>query len=127
MQAQLSSSPAASAYAPADLTKRIIAAFIDGAIVSLLAPVLLAGFVYHLIKDGLFDGRSVGKKVMGLRVVNVDTGQPCDFKASAVRHGLGLVPCVNVFYLLAEVYMVVTKADRRRISDGWAHTMVIEG
>jgi uncharacterized RDD family membrane protein YckC len=128
MQAQLSSVPQSSAYAPAELGKRFLAALIDGIIGAVLGSLgALPGIIYLLIKDGLFDGRSVGKKVMGLRVVNVVTGQPCDFKASAIRHVVSIVPCVNAIYGIVEIVMVLTKPDRRRFGDKWADTMVIEG
>jgi uncharacterized RDD family membrane protein YckC len=127
MQAQLSPLPQ-SAYAPAELGKRVLAAIIDG-LIGIAAGSLggIPGLLYVLLRDGIFDGRSVGKKVMGLRVINVVTGQPCDFKASAIRHALSAIPCVNVLYGIAEIYMVLTQPDRRRFGDKWADTMVIEG
>jgi len=40
----------------------------------------LAAFLYILICDGFKDGRSIGKRVVGLRVVNTTTGKPASFQ-----------------------------------------------
>ena len=80
MQTQERGQLAVSAYTPAPLQARIIASLIDGVVYAVLNMIgaatfgvgSLASIGYYLIRDGLFDGRSVGKKVMNLRVVNVD-------------------------------------------------------
>ena len=40
--------------------------------------------LYFLFRDGLFDGQSIGKKLVGLRVVNLD-GNKCTFKKSFLK------------------------------------------
>src|SRR4030042_2599787 len=45
-----------------------------------------AGLAYLLIGDGLFEGRSLGKKLIGLRVVSIYTEKPCSFSDSILRN-----------------------------------------
>ncbi len=57
----------------ADFASRSVAAFVDVLIVIALHRLpdiigFLAAIGYILLRDGLFDGRSVGKKLVGLRV-----------------------------------------------------------
>ncbi len=57
------------------LLLRAIAKTLDFIIIAAAAEVIpkagfFAGLAYLLIGDGLFDGRSVGKKIIGLRVVS---------------------------------------------------------
>ena len=52
----------------------------------------LAGFLYILICDGLKGGRSLGKRVVGLQVINTVTGKPADFKDSIVRNSTVAIP-----------------------------------
>ena len=62
-----------------DLTKagflnRVIARTIDFIIVVALYEIIptigfFAGMIYLLISDGLFQGRSIGKKLIGLKVI----------------------------------------------------------
>ena len=76
----------------ADLTTRAVAGFIDLLIVIGLhrLPDIL-GFLsaagYLLVRDGLFEGRSAGKKLVGLRVVSADDeGRPCGYRESIIRN-----------------------------------------
>lgn len=61
----------------ADLTTRAVAGFVDLLLViglSRLPDVIgfLAASGYILMRDGLFSGRSIGKKFIGLRVIAAD-------------------------------------------------------
>lgn len=138
----------------ADLSKRFIAAVIDGAIgfVVGLIPIIggLIGAAYWLVRDGLelefMDGRSVGKKIMKLRPVRLD-GQPMDIPTSVKRNWmfalgglismllwipiLGWLLIIPVAFIalglgLFELYKVVTDSEGRRFGDGMAGTKVIE-
>lgn len=78
----------------ADFLERFIAKFIDFLIVgaffafpSAVGP--LAGTTYILISDGLKEGQSIGKRIIGLRAVSTrDAAAPCDFKQSIIRNSL---------------------------------------
>ncbi|WP_370642673.1 RDD family protein [Tepidanaerobacter sp. GT38] len=85
-------------YKKAGLIERIIAALIDGIIASILiyVPILggIAGTIYILTKDAIafeitknpdYKNRSIGKKIMGIEVVNFD-GQDVDWIVSLKRN-----------------------------------------
>jgi uncharacterized RDD family membrane protein YckC len=76
----------------ADITTRAVAGFIDLLLVIGMARLpdvmgFLAVIGYILIRDGLFHGRSVGKKVIGLHVAPVDgPGKTVSFRESIIRN-----------------------------------------
>lgn len=73
-------------YKKANLTNRFIAYIIDAAImVGGMFLFYVPGIVYAFIKDGLMNGQSIGKKMMGIMVINVDTNEPCSILNSAGR------------------------------------------
>jgi uncharacterized RDD family membrane protein YckC len=138
----------------ADLTKRFLAALIDGGLSFVVGfvPVIggLVAAAYMLLRDGLelefMDRRSIGKKVMKLRPVRLD-GQPMDLVASAKRNwmfALGGIISLLMFipflgWLLMipvalaalalgiiELVLVITDAQGRRLGDKIAATQVIE-
>ena len=85
----------------------------------LFAAILLMAFV--LLRDALFSGMGVGKKMMRLRVVRSD-GSRCTFEASALRNVTMLVPLVN----LLELAIAVFDVHGRRLGDKIARTQVLE-
>lgn len=136
-----------------DLMTRFLAFFIDAVIVSVigLVPLLgtLVGIGYALLRDGLtfefMDGRSIGKKLMKLRVVRHD-GAAMDMATSARRNwplavgslaqGLLILPVIGWILLpfaviagavlaLFEAYKVYSAPDGRRWGDALAGTMVV--
>lgn len=97
----------------------------------------IAGLAYLLLGDGLFDGRSLGKKVIGLKVVSISTFEPCTFRASLLRNStlglgylLGLIPWIGwiVFPVIAaiEFILILGNTEGRRLGDEIAGTIVIE-
>jgi len=76
----------------ADLTTRMVAGFIDLLIIIGLARLpdvigILAATGYILVRDGLFDQQSVGKKLIGLRVLPADgPAQTITFRESIIRN-----------------------------------------
>ena len=138
-----------------DVGKRAIAFVIDLVVAMLLGVIpfigSLLGSIYMLVRDGLdidfMKGRSLGKKLLGLRPVRND-GQPMDIMSSIMRNwplalgslassityapflgllGLSLlISFVGFILLLVEIYYVVTAADGRRWGDRLAHTHVVE-
>ncbi|MBI5075722.1 MAG: RDD family protein [Nitrospirae bacterium] len=97
----------------------------------------LAGLAYLLLGDGLFDGRSLGKKLIRLKVVSPDTLQPCTFRESLLRNstlGLGyvlwLVPWIGWIVLpviaAVEFILILGNKESRRLGDEIAGTTVIE-
>ena len=132
----------------ADLGKRIIAALIDGLIAGVVGfiPIIggLAGAAYMLVRDGLeldfMDGRSIGKKAMGIRPVQLD-GSAMDISASVKRNipcaiaplimivpilGWIIGPPVGLVIAVIELVLVLTDQDGRRMGDKFAGTMVVD-
>jgi uncharacterized RDD family membrane protein YckC len=75
---------------------------------------------YELLRDGFFGGRSLGKKLMGLKVVNTKTGKPCSIKDSILRNITLFIPVVN----LIEIVMPFIDAEGLRFGDKLAGTKV---
>jgi uncharacterized RDD family membrane protein YckC len=91
-----------------------------------------------LISDGLFDGRSLGKKIMRLRVSSFATGGPGTFRDSMVRNApfaaamlLFNIPLAGwvfpVLVLTFEFLLALGSGDGMRLGDDLAGTKVVEG
>ena len=82
--------------------------------------------VYSFTKDGRPGGQSIGKKMMGLMVVHLESNQPCTRGQSALRYLvmflLNLVPYVG---WLIEPIVLLAAAGGRRLGDSAAGTQVI--
>ena len=81
---------------------------------------LILGICYILFKDA-FAGKSPGKAITGLRVVEVSTGRPIGAAKSITRNWLFLVP----FMPLVELIVANIRTDKRRLGDLIAGTDVI--
>ena len=90
----------------ADLTTRAVAGFIDLLIVIGLTRLpdvigFLSASGYLLVRDGLFERRSVGKKLIGLRVVSSEDPEfAISFRESIIRN----VPLVLAYILFLIPY-----------------------
>lgn len=88
----------------ADLTTRAVAGFIDFLLVlglSRLPDIIgfLAATGYLLIRDGLFNGRSAGKKLVGLHVADAEAPErTAGFRDSIIRNAT-LALCFVLFLL----------------------------
>lgn len=129
---------------------RFLAKFIDllvmGALFafpSWVGPV--AGATYILISDGLMGGQSIGKKLIGLKVVSIaDENTPCDFKASIIRNSvfgilivwyflIGWIPYLGKLIavvswgvvMIFEVALIFTDEAGARFGDRIARTRVV--
>ncbi|HLG19159.1 MAG TPA: RDD family protein [Bdellovibrionota bacterium] len=130
----------------ADNLHRALAKGIDFLIVGTLCTIpsfvgIVAGAMYILISDGFFRGQSVGKKLIGLRVV-VTQGEPkrCSFQDSMIRNlpygvaiFLGSFPfgwflffTVGLFVVAVEAYFVYADDQGVRLGDIFADTQVID-
>ena len=131
----------------ANLLNRFLAKFIDFLVIGTLATIVkvpvgsLAALTYSLIADGFFDGRSLGKKLIGLRVINLKTGLPCSFSDSIMRNipiGLtvlfALIPILGwillftagLVMILFESYLIYSDTGGIRIGDIFADTQVVD-
>ena len=126
----------------ADVLNRFIAKFIDLLIVAALARLVppvgfFAGMTYLLIADGLFQGQSAGKRLIGLQTLQFDTGTVVSFRESILRN----IPfsaaflCLIVPYIgwlagggivLIEALLVIGNLQGHRLGDEIAKTQVID-
>lgn len=127
----------------ASLLLRVIAKLVDFILIAAVITMLpqvghLAGLVYLLIGDGLFDGRSVGKRIIRLRVVSLPTGRGSSFKESVVRNITLFFPLLlynipllgwifAVVVLALEFLLMLGNGDGMRLGDDLAQTKVVEG
>lgn len=127
----------------ASLLLRTIAKAVDFIIIATAISALdkvgyLAGTIYFLVSDGLFDGRSLGKKVMRLRVISVPAGTAGDFRDSIIRNTvfaaallLYKIPLIGwvlaLIIIILEFLLMLGNKDGMRAGDDLAGTKVIEG
>ena len=125
---------------PAGLGARFFAIVIDSILVlslSILVRILLAlspalGTVvvflvqwgYHMYFEVRHQGRSIGKRVCGLRVVD-SRGLPITFQQSFVRNIVRVLDSAPFFYGIGGLACMVDR-HRRRLGDIIADTLVIE-
>lgn len=127
----------------ASLLLRVIAKMLDFIIITAAAKTIpqvghLAGIIYLLISDGLFDGRSLGKKILRLKVISLSTGSSGTFRDSVLRNTLLIaalllykIPLAGwlfvVVILALEFLLMLGSKDGMRLGDDIANTKVIEG
>jgi uncharacterized RDD family membrane protein YckC len=127
----------------ANLTTRAVAGFVDLLLIIGLARLpdvlgFLSATGYILIRDGLFDCRSIGKKLIGLRVASSeDAGPAVTYRESIIRN----VPLAAAYLLFQIPYAgwvlgplaggvecLIAIGDERgmRVGDLLARTMVVQ-
>lgn len=83
--------------------------------------------IYPFIKDGMKNGQSFGKRLMGIRVISLDDGMPCTYARSAIRQLITSLLCNVAFIgLIIEPLIVLIDDDGRRIADRVANTFVVQ-
>ncbi|MFQ5846203.1 MAG: RDD family protein [Candidatus Methylomirabilales bacterium] len=108
------------------ITKRIRAFLIDGLLVATMSLLLGGGFWwliaigYLLVRDALIGGRSIGKFVVGLAVMD-HHGSACTLTKSIVRNFFLLLPGVVV-----EFFAMAFSKSGWRLGDRLAKTQVID-
>ena len=85
---------------------------------------IFLSMIYIVFRDGLFSGQSIGKKVMGIRVVHTD-GRPISFVDSSFRNVLFLIPYLFPLGLVIETVAVFRSPEQRRLGDRIAGTRVV--
>jgi uncharacterized RDD family membrane protein YckC len=120
-------------FSPADWQTRSLAFLIDLILYITLFYGLGATYhfwgiflsmIYIVFRDGLFSGQSVGKKVMGIRVIHTD-GRPISFVDSSFRNVLFLVPYLLPLGLVIETAAMFRTPERQRLGDRIASTRVV--
>lgn len=120
---------------PADWQHRGMAFLIDMFLYALLhfgGPALgfgiLGGFLgvlYITFRDGLFQGQSVGKKILGIRVVHMD-GRPISFIDSSFRNVVFIIYLLIPAAVVIEAVAAYRHPERRRLGDRIAKTCVVQ-
>ena len=85
-----------------------------------------AGMGYFLFRDGLFQGQSVGKRLMGMKVVVGKPRARATFLNSFVRNLLWVIPFVNFFMGVTGLYYLCYDAAGRHWGDRLADTRVVK-
>ncbi len=95
---------------------------------------------YLAISDSLFDGQSVGKRIIGFRVISLEDGRPCGMRQSLIRNLPVLLPlcfalvpfwgwilCVllSLPLIFLEIYFLFKLDSAHRLGDVMADTTVI--
>ncbi len=127
----------------ASLLLRIIAKSLDFIVIAIAVNTIpqigyIVGLIYLLISDGLFDGRSLGKKVIRLKVVSVSTEGAGTFRDSILRNTtlaiailllkiplIGWILSLLIFAL--ELLLMLGNKEGKRLGDDIANTKVVEG
>ncbi len=82
-----------------------------------LLVLMIFALVYTLLADGMFEGQSMGKKLMNLYVVSNDMEQPCTYLQSFVRNATYILGIFDLIFMLG--------TERRRLGDRLASTKVM--
>jgi len=137
-----SASRKGSPYPKADLGPRVLAKVADLLVASAFwyfvpGVGVILSLIYLLTCDGLPNGQSPGKRLLGIKAVHVPTRRSCSVSQSLVRNlpvGLAMLLAANPFLLVAsfpilafELYLVVSDPRGARIGDVFADTQVIDG
>ena len=126
----------------AGLLLRSAARIIDFILIAAALEVLpragfFAGLAYLLLGDGLLDGRSVGKKLIKIRVVSREAGTPCTVRDSILRNctlgagfALSAVPWIGWIFVVGaigfEFILMLGNEKGSRLGDEIAGTAVLE-
>ncbi|MCG2813442.1 MAG: RDD family protein, partial [Thermodesulfovibrionales bacterium] len=95
-----------------------------------------AGLAYLLISDGLFNGKSLGKQLTGLKVVSIASNKACTVKESILRNlmlcigaALWRIPLIGwvitLLIIAFEFVMLLGSKEGMRLGDEIAKTTVI--
>ena len=126
----------------AGLLLRTVSKILDFILVAAAVEILpkagfFAGLAYLLIGDGLFDGRSLGKKIIGLKVVSATTYSSCTFRDSILRNstfGVGFLFYKVLWFgwtfliivAVLEFIILLGSKENMRLGDEIAKTFVID-
>jgi len=87
---------------------------------------LLMLVFYLLIKDSIFSGKSPGKLILGLQIIQVNTGKRCNFFNSIIRNIFIAIPVLNTFGIPFEFFCILKNIKGIRLGDKIAKTQVVE-
>lgn len=119
----------------ADFGQRLVAALIDGAMLAALSFVLgailknagsalaqAAGFGYYIYLEGSPSGQTIGKRVMGIRVIRMADGGPLGYGSAAIRY-LGRI--VSAIACLLGYFWMLWDPEKQTWHDKFAGSVVV--
>ncbi len=125
----------ASPLPKADVARRLSAAFIDAAIALTLVALawttgvrlmLAMAAAYLLLRDA-GAGQSMGKLLLGLVVVELETGRPVSLLGAVKRNACCSCRGANVVAIFLETRTILGDPQGQRLGDRLAQTQVVEG
>ena len=117
--------------------RRVLATIADGLVLLTLAYVMspslemtswvgmvyfLLVVLYYILLEGYL-GQTLGKMLLGIKVIREDNGEAPGLRAATIRTLLRAIDSL-LFYLVAFIAVLVT-AKRQRLGDVVAHTLVV--
>jgi uncharacterized RDD family membrane protein YckC len=93
------------------------------AIAIVILFVFVLNFGYFLLQEAFWSGQTIGKRLMGLRVMR-DNGQPITFLGAAIRNLFRIVDGLPMGYFLGAVISFFHPQDKR-LGDLVAGTIVV--
>ena len=115
-----------------DLARRRVIAWMIDLLIFLGLWILFRGLgwivavAYLLLRDGCFEGQSLGKRIMGLKVVAHKDRLRCTFLDSVVRNLLWVIPVVQVVMGFTGLHDLVHDPRGRHWGDPLANTHVVK-
>lgn len=88
-----------------------------------ILPVIVIYFLYHPVLEILGRGRTPGKRMAGLRIVN-EQGRPPTMGALLVRNIFRLVDGIPLFYMVGIITCLISERQRR-LGDMAAGTLLV--
>lgn len=85
--------------------------------------VFLVFFGYFILFEGFWNGRTPGKKLLGIRVVR-DGGYPIDLAASFIRNVIRIGEFAMAFYAVSAI-AALASPENKRLGDMAAGTIVV--
>jgi uncharacterized RDD family membrane protein YckC len=82
----------------------------------------ILAMTYYILMEGYL-GQTVGKMLLGIKVVREDTGEVPGIKAAAIRSVLRIVD--GLFSYLVAFVTVLVSGKNQRLGDMAAHTLVV--
>jgi len=96
---------------------------VNASLVGFFALISLVGvLLYFTLLEGYL-GQTLGKMLLGIKVIREDTGEVPGLGAAAIRTVLRLVD--GLFGYLVGFIVVLASAKRQRLGDMAAHTLVV--
>ena len=88
--------------------------------IALVLVLMVSALAYRFFADGVFGGAALGKRLLGIYVVDATTRQPCSIGQSLARMSVFVIPFV---FLIEPVLLAID--SRQRWGDRLAQTYVL--